>query len=83
MEITNRLQEMLLEMGIRSLVPTDDLLNNKLGGMSLIRFNKLMNNSVKIPISLTELELLAQWLSDMTNREVSVVDLLSKKEVTA
>ena len=82
MEVKNRLREFLQEMGIRTVVPTDQVLVDKLGGMTLIRFNKLLANAGK-PIHLHEVQLLTNWLSELTGRPKSGIDLLNMENKEA
>ncbi len=81
MAVKNHLKEILEEMGIRTMVPTDQVLVSKLGGMSLIRFNKLLNNAGN-EIRLHEVQLLTAWLSELTGKAKADIKIL-KEEVPA
>ena len=79
MRIKNRLKEILEELGIKSIIPTTSVLSDKLGGMSLIRFNKLLNNSGPNDIQLREVQLLTSWLSEITGKPRTDFNLLKEE----
>ena len=83
MKVQNRLKKILQEMGIRTMVPTKQVLADKLGGMTLIRFNKLLNNSGPNDIQLQEVLLLTTWLSEVTGKPKAALQLLAGEEVPA
>jgi hypothetical protein len=82
MKVQNRLQQILQELGIKTMIPTHDLLHGKLGGMTLRRFNKLLHNSAVRPITVAEMQMLGEWLSGLAGKSISEIQLieLSKKE---
>lgn len=83
MKVKNRLKEILQEMGIKSMQPTEQVLNQKLGGMTLIRFNKLLNNAGPNDIQLHEVQLLTNWLSEVTGKAKADLQLLAGEGVAA
>jgi hypothetical protein len=60
MEPKNRLQEIFSEMGLALVRPTDAQLTE--WGMSPTRFNQLLANKGKQPVTLLEAKQLAGWL---------------------
>ncbi|TPG72010.1 hypothetical protein EAH73_01830 [Hymenobacter nivis] len=66
-------------MGIKTMVPTDELLTNKLGGMTMIRFNQLLNNSSKTELSVAEVGRLKRWLGGVLNQDPNTVKLLEEE----
>jgi hypothetical protein len=82
MRIKNRLKEILVELGIKTMVPTDQVLAKKLGGMSLIRFNKLLNNAGR-DIKVDEVQHLTTWLSELSGKPKADFQLLAEEEVSA
>ena len=83
MKVKNYLREVLQQLGIRTLTPSDKTLSEKLGGMSLIRFNKLVKNEGR-PITVGEVQLLTEWLSGLTGQPKASFNLLEAAEaVTA
>ena len=83
MQVKNRLREILQELGIKSMIPTTTALREKLGGMSLIRFNKLLNNAGPRDIRLHEVQLLTTWLAEITGRPKSAVKVLKMESEEA
>lgn len=72
----NNLKKLLEEAGIKTLTPTDKVLKSKLGGMTLRRFNKILNNSPSLtPVTATEANNLIKWLAALLNRSVATVNL--------
>ncbi|MGI4870501.1 MAG: hypothetical protein ACRYFX_04900 [Janthinobacterium lividum] len=82
MKIRNKLKKLLQEAGIKSMVPTDELLE-KLGGMTIHRFNQILNNDSKTELSLLEVSYLKKWLAEVTNQSEDTIDLVEGKEVPA
>jgi hypothetical protein len=82
MRIKNRLKEMLSDLGIKSMAPTSDLLK-KLGGMTLHRFNQILNNDSKTELSVLEVSLIQDWLGSVTGREPASIEVLVGKAVPA
>jgi hypothetical protein len=60
MEPKNRLQEIFNEMGLAVVRPSDDQL--KEWDMSPTRFNQLLGNKGRLPITLLEAKQLTKWL---------------------
>jgi hypothetical protein len=81
MKVKNKLKRILEQMGVKSMIPTDDLLK-KLGGMTLIRFNKIVNNSPSMEaLTAMEADYLKKWLATMTNRPVADIELFEAEAV--
>ena len=68
MYVKNNLKKILLGLGIKSLVPTEQVLSEQLAGMTMHRFNKLLNNVGPKEIQLHEVHVLVDWLSQMTGK---------------
>lgn len=60
MEPKNRLQEIFSEMGLTNVRPSDALLES--WGMSPSRFNQLLGNKGRLPITVVESKQLTKWL---------------------
>lgn len=76
MNYRNNLKKLLEEAGIKTLTPTDKVLKDKLGGMTIRRFNKILNNSASLtPVTATEANNLIKWLAALTNKPVAEVNL--------
>lgn len=60
MEPVNRLREIFAAIGLQSVRPTDELLEQ--WGMSATRFNQLVANKGRIGITVSESKALAKWL---------------------
>ncbi|MDJ0367311.1 hypothetical protein QMK33_19355 [Hymenobacter sp. H14-R3] len=73
---------LLQEAGIKSMVPTDDLLR-QLDGMTIHRFNQIMANDSKKELSLLEVGLLKQWLATLTHQQPDDIELLERQEAVA
>lgn len=58
------------------MVPTDDLLSNKLDGMTLIRFNKILANSSKNELTIREVRFLTKWLAEITGQAEANIELV-------
>jgi hypothetical protein len=72
----NNLKTLLEEAGIKTLTPTDNVLKSKLEGMTIRRFNKILNNSPSLtPITATEANNLIKWVAGLLNKSVSEVNL--------
>lgn len=82
MTIKNRLRELLSGFGIKSMVPTAALLK-KLGDMTPHRFNQILNNDSKTELSVLEVSLIQDWLSEITGREATSIEVLVGKGVLA
>lgn len=82
MRIRNRLKKLLQEAGIKSMVPTDELLV-KLDGMTIHRFNQIMANESKKELSLLEVDLLTKWLASATHQQPEAINLLEREEAHA
>jgi hypothetical protein len=82
MKVRNTLKRQLQEAGIKSMVPTDELLK-KLGGMTIHRFNQILNIDSKTELSLLEVSYLTAWLTALTNRPADTIELIEKEAVTA
>lgn len=78
MQIKNRLKELLLSFGIKSMIPTTALLQ-KLGGMTPHRFNQILNNDSKTELSVLEVSLIQRWLAEVTGKDISSIEVLSKQ----
>lgn len=77
----NNLKKLLEEAGIKAVTPTDKVLKEKLGGMTIRRFNKILNNSAALtPITATEANNLRLWLASLTSKPVSSVNLFDLVE---
>ncbi len=81
MRIKNKLKKLLEDLGIKTMVPSDNLLTNKLGGMTLNRFNQIVNNDSKTELSVLEVSNLKKWLSEVTGQPVEAIMLLEDKEL--
>jgi hypothetical protein len=79
MQIKNRLSEILRAFGIKSMTPTAALLK-KLGDMTRHRFNQILNNDSKTELSVLEVSLIQDWLSEITGREPASIEVLIGKE---
>ena len=82
MKVKNNLREVLYRMGIKAMSPTPNLLNEKLGGMTVHRFNKLIKNEGK-DITVAEVQLLTDWLATLTNQPKTSINLLETAEAVA
>ncbi len=82
MKIRNRLKKLLQEMGIKSMVPTDELLH-QLGSMTTHRFNQILNNESKTELSILEVSYLTRWLASITHQSEGVIELVEREEATA
>lgn len=72
----NNLKKLLEEAGIKSLIPTDKTLKDNLGGMTIRRFNKILNNSAALtPVTATEANNLTRWVASLTNQPITNVNL--------
>jgi hypothetical protein len=71
----NNLKDLLQELGIKAMVPSEKLLTDELGGMTLIRFNKILSNTSKREMTALEAELFTTWLARMTNKPVTSISL--------
>ena len=81
MNYKNNLKKLLEEAGIKTLTPTDKVLKDKLGGMTIRRFNKILNNSASLtPVTATEANNLKRWLAGLTNKPVTDVNLFEPME---
>jgi hypothetical protein len=81
MKVKNKLKHILEQMGIKSMIPTDALLK-KLGGMTLIRFNKIVNNSPSMEaLTAMEADYLKKWVAAMTNQSVADIELFEVESV--
>ena len=76
------LKKLLQDLGIKSMVPTEDLLK-ELGGMTLIRFNKILDNSSPREVTALEAHGLVKWLARLTNQPTTAIRLWEHEEVTA
>lgn len=74
MRVKNRLKHLLNEAGIESLRPTPELLEKRLGGMTIHRFNQIWENSSKTELTMLEVSLLNSWLSMLFGHEVDVIE---------
>lgn len=74
MKVHNNLKRLLEELGIKSMIPTETLLK-KLGGMTLIRFNKILNNSTAGDLTALEADRLTKWLAEATGRHTTAIIL--------
>lgn len=83
MEVKNRLKILLQEMGFKMIVPTQELLSSKLGGMTIHRFNKLVHNVGPNEITVPEVHALGTWLSELTGKPASSFELVETKEAAA
>ncbi|MDO7873983.1 hypothetical protein Q5H93_04495 [Hymenobacter sp. ASUV-10] len=63
-------------MGIKHMVPSQELLEKHLSGMTLRRFNKLFSNTTKKELTATEVTLLTNWLSRISNKPAAEIQLL-------
>jgi hypothetical protein len=82
MKVRNTLKRQLQEAGIKSMVPTNDLLK-KLGGMTIHRFNQILNNDSKTELSLLEVSYLKTWFAALTNTPVDAIELIEKETAAA
>ncbi|MGI4833308.1 MAG: hypothetical protein ACRYFK_07585 [Janthinobacterium lividum] len=78
MKIRNRLKELLFGFGIKTIIPTEPLLREKLGGMTPHRFNQILNNESKTELTVLEASLLRHWLSEVTGQPASAIVLLEE-----
>lgn len=76
MKVRNNLKRRLEELGIKNMIPTEDLLQNKLDGMTHIRFNKILANSSKRELTVLETRHLTSWLASITGRLEADIELL-------
>jgi hypothetical protein len=76
MMFQNRLKELLFSLGIKSMIPSENLLKEKLGGMTPHRFNQILNNDSKKELSLLEISMLQRWLSEVTGKPENTIALL-------
>ena len=83
MEVKNRLKIILQEMGFKTMVPTSEMLNSKLGGMTLHRFNKLLENAGPNEITVPEVHAISTWLGELTGKPASSFQLVEAKKVEA
>ncbi len=60
MEPVNRLREIFTAIGLETVRPSDQLLEQ--WGMSATRFNQLVNNKGRIGITVSESKALEKWL---------------------
>ncbi len=74
MKVRNRVKTLLNEAGLESVRPTEKLLSDTLGGMSLIRFNQIWDNSSKTELSIYEVRCLETWLNKLFGHEVEVLE---------
>lgn len=71
----NSIQRQLEKLGIKSMIPTEKLLTQVLGGMTLRRFNKILGNSSVRELTLSEARRLTAWLAALTHQPESAIDL--------
>jgi hypothetical protein len=76
MKAKNNLKRRLEELGIKSIIPTEELLLKRLGGMTIIRFNKILANSSKSELTISEAKNLTRWLASMTGQNEADIELL-------
>lgn len=76
MKVKNNLKRRLEEFGIKTMIPTDDLLNKKLDGMTIIRFNKILANSSRNELTAQEVRCLVKWLAGITGQSEADIELL-------
>jgi hypothetical protein len=76
MKVKNNLKRRLEELGIKNMIPTGDLLNKHLDGMTIIRFNKILANSSKNELTAQEVRTLTKWLANMTGQPEAAIELL-------
>ena len=72
------LKQHLQGLGIKSMVPTEELLNEL--GMTLIRFNKILENSTPREVTALEAHALVKWLARLTNQPTAEISLWRKEE---
>jgi hypothetical protein len=80
MNVKNNLKKVLEELGIKSMIPTEELLK-KLGHMTPHRFNKILNNSSPQPLTAVEADAITRWLARMTGQPVTSIQLIDHREV--
>lgn len=78
MKIKNRLKFLLEGLGIKSMVPTDDLLKNQFGGMTFHRWNQILNNDSKTELSVLEVSYLKRWLARVTGQPEALIILVEE-----
>jgi hypothetical protein len=77
MKSPNILKKMLQDLGIKSMVPTEDLLEEL--GMTLIRFNKILENTTPREVTALEAHALVKWLARLTNQSTTAISLWGKE----
>lgn len=83
MKPRNNIKRLLEELGIKSMIPTDDLLKKRLAGMTLRRFNKIVNNNpVSEPLTALEADGLRDWLGSVKNVAAATIPLFEKEAVS-
>ena len=82
MKRPNILKILLQKMGIKVMVPTEELLK-EMGDMTLVRFNKILENSSPKELTAMEAEYLTRWLARLTNQPAAAISLWEREEVPA
>jgi hypothetical protein len=82
MKSPNILKRLLQELGIKSMVPTEELLK-EMGDMTLVRFNKILENSSPKELTALEAQYLTRWLARLTNQPAASISLVKREEVPA
>ena len=80
MKTRNNIKRLLAELGIKAMTPTPDLLEKRLAGMTLRRFNKIVGNSAASePLTALEADGLRDWLGSVRNVPAADISLFDKE----